>query len=582
MQTAEIKDQDILDAEQAACLDNPFYPLQAGYLWITTKKGEMIRFRMNSAQRKLLVKIIEARSRRQRIRILLVKARQMGFSTLIEAIIYCLAAQQKNRKALVVADEEDKSSNLFAMTKLYHDELARHEPHLAPELKRSNEKALEFEGQNSKIFVDSGRNLEASRSYTYQYVHMSEAAFFPDLSTFMLGLNQSVPDHWDSMIILETTGNGREEFYRRYKAAVDGKSDWVPVFMAWFEMDEYRMPLDNGNYYSTDGIKFGVDYSHQEFLDDEADLRITYGLDDEQINWRRWAIVNKCEGSIDAFKQEYPATWQEAFAMSGDMYFDKRGMDKQELELRKPLAIGSLFAINMGYEFRAMPDGKIKIYEWPKESEQYIGAFDASEGVGRDDAAGLILNNRLNTTAATVSDPDITPDELAEIGIALCAYYNNALCAPETKGYGSTVTKRIHAKHGNMYFRKVLKEGAWVKAEDFPGFVTNESTRPTMLAQLNQEVRDFATCLVCKDLHGQMQTFIQPKTKEGRLKKPEAEPGCNDGLVICRAIAAAVRQEHPYIAPSRTDDIKSARRSAVNDKRQKSRNGGFGFRRGAA
>lgn len=573
---------DVLEAEQGACLSNPFYPLQAGYLWITTKEGKLIPFIMNSAQRKFLNKVISFRAAKKRVRFLLLKARQMGFSTEIEAFIYCLTSQQKNRKSLVVADEDDKAKNLFSMTKLYHEELERNEPHLAPELKRSNEQALEFEGINSKIFVDSGKNVEASRSFTYQYVHLSEAAFFSDLSKFMLGLNQSVPDFWDSMIILETTGNGRDKFYKLWKDAVDGKNDWTPVFMPWFEMDEYRMPLQDGEFYPLDGINFGTDYTVDDFLNDESELRSTYKLDDKQINWRRWAIVNKCEGDIDAFKQEYPATWQEAVAMTGDTFFDRKGMEKQEAFIEKPKAVGSLFEMNMAYEFREMKDGKINVYEYPRAGEQYIGAFDASEGVGQDDAAAVIINSRLNTTVATISDPDITPEELAEIAIKLCGWYNNALAVPETKGYGSTLTKKIHAKHGNIYFRKVKKKDSeeLVPADD-PGFVTNEATRSTALAQLNQEVRDQSTYITCKSLYGQMQTFIQPKTREGRLKKPEAAPGCNDGLVMCRAIAALVRQEHPFVSKTKTDEIGTMRRRFIADRKQKLKNGGMKFRTAA-
>jgi hypothetical protein len=54
-----------------------------------------------------------------------------------------------------------------------------------------------------------------------------------------------------------------------------------------------------------------------EHYDDEEQLAETYGLNDDQLAWRRWTIDNKCRGSLDKFRQEYPSNDVEAFLMSG-------------------------------------------------------------------------------------------------------------------------------------------------------------------------------------------------------------------------------------------------------------------------
>lgn len=585
MQTLEtpssqaLTDIQILDGEKLACQKNPLYLLDSAYLSIVTKKGEMVKLKVNHPQSFLLRRIKKMRAEHKPIRIWLLKARQEGFSTLVESVIYALTSQQENRKSLIMADQGDKSTNLFGMTKLYQEMLEADEAHLAPQLKKSNEKALEFEDIHSKIIIETAQNVDATRSYTYNYVHLSECAFFPDLTGVMRGLNQSVPDHWDTIIIGETTANGREQFYREWLRAIKGETDWIPVFVPWFWLDDYSKPLEDNALYPLIGVNFGADYSESDFLQEETDLRVDHDLTKEQTNWRRWAIVNKCGGDIDSFKQEYPATWHEAFAMSGACFFDRKGLEWQEKVLETPKAYGELYYVNMGWEFREVKDGRLRIYEYPTVGEQYIIVFDPSEGlVAGDEAAGVVLNKRTNQTSATLNGP-YSPEDLAEIGIALGNWYNNGLATSENKGYGYMVNELMFKKYGNMYRRKKKnrnKEGVLEETDEL-GYNTNGVTRPQCLAALDAEVKNHSTVIKDKSLHSELLTFVQPKDKEGRPTKPEAEVGCQDGLVMARAIASKIREEFPYVKRASSGVTKALRLRRLDEIRRKNKNAGFGF-----
>lgn len=551
------------DGVKANIKENPLRLVAGAYLRIKTKAGQMLFLKLNSTQLKLITKIKELRAAGRRVRIWLLKYRQGGVSTLIEAIIYALTSQQENRNSLILADEKEHANNLFEMSKLYQERLEKEFPYLPPALKKSNEKKLEFEGTHSQIIIASAENTEAAKSHTFHYVHLSEVAYFRDLRTVLDDLNQTVPDLADTMIIGETTANGMEEFYRQWIRAIKGETDWIPLFFGWYEMLEYSMPLQNGELYPLTGILFDADTSILNFEQEERELKQEFSLTDQQLNWRRWAIVNKCQGKLDVFRREYPATWQEAFAMSGSMFFERKGLQKQ-IE-KRPITIGELFYTNLKWEFRDLPHGRIKIYEKPDLSEQYVVASDASEALGSDEAAILVLNKRLNTTAAIVVG-QYPPEDIAELDKALGYWYNTAMVAPENKGYGYMVCQLLNNSYGNIYKRMVTKTGGLEPTEEL-GWNTNAATRPEMLAQLGEEIAHNATTLNSKELIDECNTFIIKKDKEGKVTKVEAQEGSQDGLVICRAIAGMVRKQYPY-KPSIVADRKIKEKTLVREAAQ--------------
>ncbi|MDD5356327.1 MAG: hypothetical protein PHY56_07325 [Candidatus Omnitrophica bacterium] len=555
--------------------DNPLKLVRDGFLSIKTKDGRLIRLQLNSTQLKLFDKVIELRKAKKPIRIWLLKYRQGGISTEAEAIIYALTSQQSNRNSLIMADEEDKSEYLFQMSKLYQEELEKTHPHIPPQLKRSNAKTLEFEDIHSQIVIDTAKNIDAARAFTYQYVHLSEVARFPNLRAVLDALNQSVPDHWDTIILGETTANGMEEFYQEWMRAIKGQTDWIPLFFPWFMMDEYRLPLQDNKLYPTEGIHFTADTSIVTFEKEEQELRDKFHVSEEQINWRRWCIVNKCQGSIYTFKQEYPATWEEAFITSGALYFDAQGLAKQLK--KRPIAVGEIFFQNLKWEFRDLPHGRIEIFEKPQEGEQYIIAGDASEGIDADEAAIVVLNKRMNSTAAIVAGQH-TPEDLAQLEIALGNFYNQGLVVQENKGYGYQVNQLVNAQYGNIYHKVVNKDGIDTPTDEL-GFNTNSVTRPAMLAQLAEEIRNNSTTLNSEKVINELYTFVIKRDKDGNVTKIEAQDGVRDGkrlyqdgLVICRAIASYVRNQYPYKAID-TKDIHAKQKAAVEERHKKR---GFG------
>jgi len=537
-----------------------------GLLSIKTKSSELIKLIPNNAQTSLISIIKELQDKGLPIRIWVLKARQEGVSTIIEAITFAYTSQRPNVNSLILADIKDHANNLFEMTKLYYERLLAEHPHLAPKIKKSNEKKLEFEKIHSQAIIASAENTEAAKSHTFQICHLSECAFFRDFTTIMNYLNQTVPELPGTMIIGETTANGMNKFYDEYKKAVEGKTSWIPVFIPWFAMPEYSLPLVDGKFHGTDGINFDEDEPLYQFLENEQKLKEEHSLSDEQLNWRRYFISNKCQGDMSTFRQEYPSCWKEAFKMSGSSFFDKQGMDRQKKS--KPIKVGEILFDDQKHRFRDMISGRIKVYDTPVSTEEYIVTGDASEAIGEDEGSLFVGNKRLNKTVAIVNG-QYPPEDLAHLAEMLGYYYNNAIVAIENKGYGYMVNQLLFKKYGNIYRKKITKDGRIVTTDEL-GFNTNIITRPEMLGRLAEEVRLGNTHLVDEDLIDQCGTFIiNPKSK-----KPEAAEGKEDGLVICRAIFSQVRHEHPY--RPREDEYSVERLRAMEQKDMN--NAGFSFK----
>lgn len=470
----------------------------------------------------------------------ILKFRQGGASTFTEAKIFCDTSQNPNTNSLIMADLESKAGNLFEMSKLFQERLEAKKPYLVGSIKKSNETKLEWEHIHSQIIITTGKNVNAARSYTYHNVHLSEVAFFPKLKEVLKALLQTVPDHKNTIVIGETTANGiGGDFYDEWRKAKNGKSDWYPLFLPWFWEEKYTRPLslDGGVLYPIDDVSFDTDGGLNDFLAEEAQLRKNYSLREDQINWRRWCIVNKCQGEVISFRQEYPADEQEAFIVSGKCIFDRVKIKNQKTEVKKPLAVGNLVENeNAKAEWRDDEKGFFKIYELPTKDGQYCIGADGTRTLTGDPAAAVVLNKKTNKTAAVLHghlDPDQLKVRLRLLGL----YFNTCLIGPENNDIGKAICEGLDAIYGNVY--KVTNDKGDIK--DI-GFRTNSVSRDDLIAQFKQEIRENATELMDEALIDECLNFI--KHDNGEIS---AAPGCHDDLVIARMIAGKMRKLYPYV-----------------------------------
>jgi hypothetical protein len=590
---------------------DPSLLISLGLLKIIDKDGKTIPLVPSYTQGRLLDLVLHLIDAGEPVRVNCLKARQVYISTIVEAILYAYTSQWKNIRSIVIADDDDGAEYLFGMQKTMHTHMIADWPYLLEKTKRNTLNRLEWESLQSWVMTDTAQNVNAGRKYTYRFVHNSEAAFYPDFDTLTTGLYQSVPKRPRTMIINESTANGMSggfynqvmDCYRpkgKYNDELgvwESPGGWKLLFIAWYEHPEYRMPTA-GEMISLDGIHFASDQGKNEFLAREADLRVEIRRHHErlisrsemafpykdmpidtiiqqQLNWRRDTIKDKCHGDPQQFDQEYPDSVDTAFLASGRPAINIAVVQKNIILSRwsRPAAIGSFrwtnpwedetgkkrfgpkilngVCLNAGalrVAFDEDSHGLWKIWRRPERGYlyRYCAGADCAEGLEQGDYDYAAMLDRLTQwnegtqfiQAAATFMGHLDTDEFADQLVMACIYYEMAYMAVERDKYGLSVIKRAVQMYYRFYYRNEFRTGYAVTTDEI-GFMTNEQSKKDLVATLNEHVRTGQYRSPDPDFWGQARTFV--RDQRGRLgaqgKREDPSVRVYDDAVMGNGIA---------------------------------------------
>ena len=507
-----------------------------GCLKIRTKSGAVVPFRLNPAQEKLYDVARRQQEQGKPVRIIILKARQLGFSTLTEGLIFHACATRKNTNALIVTHREDATANLFRMSKLFYDELPGP---IRPMLKASNAQELIFEnptrsakekaarpGLRSRIRCATAGGKGIGRSDTLQCVHLSEYAFWPEgadgKAATLTGILQAVPSTPGTMVVIESTANGYEDFKERWDAAAAGENDFEAVFFAWFENPEYTMDPVPGT----------------EWTPEERELMERYSLSEGQLQWRRWCIANNCGGSLDMFRQEYPGNPDEAFLHSGTGVFDNEQVILRRETAPEPVRRGDFVWEEDEWRFEDSPAGAVNIWKEPEKGHPYVLGGDTA-GEGSDWFTAHVIDNSTGEQVASLRRQYSEIEYVRQV-YALGMFYNQALVGLETNFSTYPVMKLQELGYPNQYSRE--REDTYTRqVKKSYGFRTDRQTRPRAIANLVEVFSSHPRWFADGELLGEMLTFCYNEDH-----RPEALAGKHDDMVMAAAICYAVRHQQRY------------------------------------
>lgn len=283
-----------LRAAAALSSDFELYARQA--LKVRSKSGKIETLSLNKAQRYIHGRIEDQRKRTGKVRALILKGRQQGCSTYVEARFFWRTVWSQGVRTFILTHEDQATQNLFEMATRYYEHLP---DELKPTVDAQNAKELQFRALDSGYKVGTAGNKSVGRSSTVQLFHGSEVAFWPNAEEHAAGVMQTIPDTAGTESILESTANGIGNFFHaQWQLAESGQSAYQAVFVPWYWQEEYTRDAA------------GLDLSS-----DDADYQQQYGLTREQMAWRQAKVVELGESK---FRQEYPANATEAFQTSGD------------------------------------------------------------------------------------------------------------------------------------------------------------------------------------------------------------------------------------------------------------------------
>lgn len=558
---ALILDQEkILGDEKRACQLDPTILIRLKYLYIRTKKKELIPLVPNAVQQTVLTAVRNLRLKKKPIRIAILKFRQPGISTLIEALMYGFTSQRDNTNTLILADDEEGANYLFRMSKLYDDQLRIREPHLAPTIKYSNEKKLEFEDRKSLIVIDTGANKDAGRLFTFHNAHLSECSRYPYFEETMTSLLQGVPDEPETMVFLETTANGENEFCEWWRQKEDeveaGQTDWTLIFLSWKFHAEYSRA------FITESEK---EHFVKTMNDDEKTVMTKHALTLEQMNWRRFIIKDKCFGKVKKFNQEYPLTADEAFTTTGKRIFTDDLTEAHDIvkpgKLSEPLHVGNVVMADNRATFISAQNGFFKMYKPPMKGHRYVIASDSSDGVPGGDPACAQVLDRTTWEQVGVLHGNIPPDIFGDNLFALGSFYYWALIIPELNNQGLVTVLRLrdlgYPRITTHERTMVLDAGSGkVETTEELGWRTTEKNKPIIINDLQGALRGMLIIL-----HDQM-TMREIKhysvLKDGKFG---GAGGHHDDRVMALMLAVHQAKKIPEFSGETADNLENQYRS---------------------
>lgn len=262
-------------------------------LKIRTKEGAVWPLKLNAAQKHIHACLEKQLKEKGRVRALILKGRQQGCSTYVEARFYWKVTHQKGVRAFILTHLDDASRNIYQIVKRFHENCP---PAVKPHTGFSNSRALVFDKLDSGYQVGTAKSQGVGRSNTLQYFHGSEVAYWANASDHVSGILQAVPDVPGTEIILESTSAGADGlFYKLCQDAIKGRSEYQFIFVPWFWEQTYKKTP------AADFVPTAEEIEYQNL----------HNLDNAQLYWRRVKIYEL--GNLWTFRREYPATVDEAF-----------------------------------------------------------------------------------------------------------------------------------------------------------------------------------------------------------------------------------------------------------------------------
>lgn len=498
-----------------------------GYFYVEDKDSNVVVFAFNVIQRafgKLLIQLKDDPNNKKPVRLLILKGRQFGFSTLITAYFFIKCVLIPNTRAAVVSHEQEATKKLFRRVRFFANTLC-----VKPQLDKDSEKEYSFPLTNSYFYIGTAGAKAFGRGDNLTDVHCSEVAFWPNAATLMNGLIQSVGK--TGTIIIETTANGVGDYLHKLwvKSYQVLGSTWLGVFYSWVDFPEYEMEPGPGF----------------TLTDYEKHLISMYpNLTKRKLAWRRFKIGeiedDKGRTPEEIFMQEYPIIPREAFLASGNCVFDKQALEAYQP--KKPIKIEN------GWLIYKLPSG------------YSVAGIDIAEGLINHDRSIIdIYDENLEQVAHWAGWCDT--DQLAEIARPMLIRYNSYV-VPEINNMGIAFLNVFKKKYSisKIYHREVIDTFTKVKSVR-PGWRTTGLSKGRLVANLQTAIRTHEIKFNNPDTINECYSFI--KVGNNISVKYQADEGCNDDRVITAGLAIQGYMDKP---PSKKNITPEQKEKADVDK----------------
>lgn len=552
------------------------------YVYIKPKGegGEDILFVLNRPQRRLVERFENMRIRGKPIRVILLKARQWGGSTVTQIYMAWLQTVHKtNLNSLIVGHVKDSSyevKDMFTrMIAAYPVEML----HETGEAYKDNEPKLVGVGNTGNIFRIPQRNCKikigtaekpnTARGGDYNLVHLTEVGLWKETENktprdIVRSATSGILYRPYTMIVFESTANGTGNlFHLEYLAAKRKESQFEAVFIPWYDIDWNIIPFDN----EEAEADFALWLLENKDNDEAANNRTepgsylywlwTLGATLEGINW--YIQERTKYDDHGSMASETPSNDIEAFTYSGRKVFPDDDIEQLRPSCRIPKWKGEIYGradqgaeALEGLRFKKEQYGRLFMWKDVEKFDgerclhRYLVVVDVCKGHSeKADFADILVLDRYwlmdNGKPSVVAEwhGHIDMDMLAWKAAQIAAYYDNAMLVIEsntletnnTKGEAEYILNLVRDVYDHLYARKQSAEDIKAQAPLKYGFHTNVQTKKTIIHNLKAVLRDNLYTERCEACLDEYATYME--TDKGTF---EAREGYHDDRLMTRAI----------------------------------------------
>lgn len=385
---------------------------------------------------------------RKENRVIALKARQLGFSTAIAGYLYHKTITNPGTTTALVAHKAEVAAEFLDKVKTFW----RSTPEiLRPQIHYNSKYEISFPALDSKIVVMSGDNV--GRGFTIHNAHLSEMAMWEKPEEMMNAIENAVPVN--GQIIIESTPMGVGNLY-------------------------HRMWANKENGYAKREYGWWWHYTEEEI-----------------------ELIRKRIGDPLRFAQEYELE----FLASGRQVFNPylvRKLQKHILEVgdEVELADGTKHTVYL-------TEDQIRIYKPAVPGELYVVGGDVAEGVVGGDYSTAIVYNRKTGEEVAFYRGHIAPERFGALLDKLGRMYNGALMVVEINNHGlTTITALKNLMYPALYFRPAQFDRISSGWSDRLGWKTTKVTRPLMIDDLNDALKEDSVRIHSKEIIDEMVTFV--------------------------------------------------------------------------
>ena len=212
--------------EYKKCAEDPVYFIE-NYVKITSLDRGLVLFKLRSYQRNL-IKLYHSSQK-----VATVQSRQMGKTVTTAAFLLWFSIFTPSKVVAILANKGMIAREILDRMITMLENLPFY---LQPGVKVLNKGSVEF-GNNSKVFA-AATSPSAIRGFSINFLYLDEFAHVEKAQEFFTSVFPTISSGKTTKIVVSSTPNGLNTFYKLWKDSLDGKNDFTPFKVDWWEFEE--------------------------------------------------------------------------------------------------------------------------------------------------------------------------------------------------------------------------------------------------------------------------------------------------------------------------------------------------------